>query len=1054
MILILVVTAVAWSAQVRTGTIAGTTRDASGAIVPGVTISYKNVATGVTRTAITGDLGTYIVPSVPVGTYDLEASLAGFRTEVQRGVAVTVGATVAVNFSLTVGGLAETVEVNATPPQVNTTDASVGGLVGENTIRELPLNGRDWLQLATLQAGVIGGIAQQQPSQSTNSRAAFGNGMSLAIGGGRPTNNVFIVDDLMVNDYSNGSPGSGLGVNLGVDGIQEFRVLTNEYTAQYGKTSGGVINAVYKSGTNQFHGNLLQFLRNSALDARNFFDYPTIPAFRRTQFGASAGGPIQKDKTFVYGNFESLREILGLTNSSDTLSLNTRQGILCNNPQCTTTTAVPINPAIKPYLAFFPLPNGAVNGNSAKFNFGGLLDAVEYYSLMKLDHYFSDKTTLAGSFQFDDTSESQPDVYGQKRTGSPSRHYNFVMSLQHTFSPTVINSVRFGISRTIAADSLDIRPIQPIASDPSFGFIPGSPAGTIAVAGLTGTAGGMGASGADIYNYTSFQGGNDVSWIRGRHSFKFGGVAERIRDNLHSVSAPLGGWTFNSISDFLQGIPGQYASDVPGTSDIRGLRSGYFAAYFQDGFAVTPNLKLNLGLRYEYVMPLTEAFGRVSVLTSLDSATPKLGGSYFKPHNVNFAPRVGIAWDPTGSGKMSVRTGYGIYDALTLPYVMANRTNGAPFYESGTASGPALTPATFPTGANALVAASGLRASYVEQNPPRAYNQQFNLTIQRQLTENGALTVGYVGSRSIHLPYAVQDMNQVPPSFVTKAPDGHWLFPKGSPQRINPNWGRIPSTIWDDRASYNSLVVDFSKRLSKGLYFATAYTWSKNLDHGSITYAGPEYGNDISRAYPFFSGLDKGPADFDITHNLVYSFTWNIPTPQSFTGIARGVLAGWGLGGIFAAHTGAPFSLTLQTDRANTGNRTAGGTGGGQRPDFLPLPGCSVNAINPGNVTNYIKTQCFAFPAAGELGNLGRNTLRGPGLQEFDPSLFKNWSLKEQMRLQFRAEFFNAFNHANFQMRSPKLFDGSGNLISTATVIGAPTATSAREIQFGLRLTW
>jgi hypothetical protein len=618
----------------------------------------------------------------------------------------------------------------------------------------------------------------------------------------------------------------------------------------------------------------------------------------------------------------------------------------------------------------------------------------------------------------------------------------------------VINSARFGISRTAASDAFDVSAINPIETDTSYGFVPGKPVGTLSVTGGGATAGGLGASGSDIYRYTSLQGGDDVSWIGGRHSFKFGGVVERIRDNLNSLSAPLGGWTFNSVSDFLQGIPGQFSSDVPGTSDIRGLRSGYFAVYLQDGFALTPNLKLNLWLRYEYVMPLTEAYGRVAVLTSLDSANPKLGGSYFNPHNANFAPRLGIAWDPTGSGKMSIRAGYGIYDALPLPYTMANRTNGAPFYESGTASGPALTPATFPTGGIALVAASGLRASYVEQNPPRAYNQQFNFTIQRQLTENGALTLGYVGSRSIHLPLAVQDMNQVAPQFVTKTSDGHWLFPKGSPNRINPNWGRIPSTIWDDSASYNSLVVDFSKRLSKGLYFATAYTWSKNLDHGSITYAGPEYSNDISRAYPFFSGLDRGPADFDITHNFVYSFTWNIPTPQSFSAIAKGVLAGWGLGGIFQAHTGAPFSVTLQADRANTGNRTSGGTGGGQRPDFVPLPGCSVNAINPGNLTNYIKTQCFAFPAANELGNLGRNTLRGPGLQEFDPSLYKNWAVKEQMRIQFRAEFFNIFNHPNFQMKSPRLFDGSGNIVPTAKVITSPTATTARQIQFGLRLTW
>ena len=1048
LMLFFLVTAPDLRAQAGSGTIVGVARDSSGAVVPKATITCKSVETGVSRTVTTDAKGSYVIPALPVGAYDLEASLPGFTTEVRKGVSVTVGASVAVNFALALGAVEEKVEVTAEAPQVNTTDASLGGLVGDVTIRELPLNGRDWLQLATMQAGVIGGIGQQQASQSTNSRAAFGNGESLSIAGGRPTENVFIVDDLMVNDYSNGSPGSGLGVNLGIDGIREFRVLTNEYTAQYGKTSGGVVNAVYKSGTNQFHGNLFEFLRNSDLDARNFFDYPSIPAFRRNQFGASAGGPIRKDKTFIYGNWESLREVLGLTESSDTLSLAARQGNLQSGH-------VAISPAIQPYLAFFPLPNGQGTGDTAKFNFGGALNGVEEYTVVKVDHYFTERTTLAGSFQFDDTNLSQPDAYDQKRTGSPSRHFNIVVNLQHTFTPAVLNTARIGLSRTSAADALDVGAIDPITSNTSLGFVPGSPAGVIGVAGLTGTSGGIGASGADIFRYTSFQGGDDFSWIKGRNTFKFGGMVERIRDNLHSVSNPLGTFTFNSIPEFLQGIPGQYALDVPGTNDIRGLRSTYFGLYIQDDIVVRPNLKVNVGVRYEYVSPLTEAFGRVAVLETLSSVTPRLGGSYFNSNKLDFAPRVGLAWDPTGSGKTSIRAGYGIYDALPLPYTMSNRTNGAPFFEQGVATPPALTPSSFPNQANGLVAASGLRASYVEPNPPRAYNQQWNLTIQRQLTANGALTVGYVGSRSVHLPFAVQDMNQVPPSLVTTAPDGHLLFPTtGAIQRINPNWGRIASTVWDDLASYNSLVVDFSKRLSHGLYFAVAYTWSKNLDEGSITYAGPEYNNDISRSYPFFAYLDKGPADFDVNHNFVYSFTWDIPTPQSFKGITHSVLGGWQLGGIFSAHTGPPFSVTLQTDQALTGSRTSGGTGGGQRPNLLSLPGCSTNATNPGNPNNYIKTQCFAFPAPGELGNLGRATLRGPGLMDFDPSLFKNWSIAERIKLQFRAEFFNLLNHPNFQIGSPRLFNGTGKIIPTATLINPPTATSAREIQFGMKLTW
>jgi len=284
-VLLIQLTAVDLRAQVASGTIVGTVRDSSGAIVPGVTVSCKNVETGVTRMVVAGELGNYTIPALPVGTHDLEASISGFRTEVRKGVTVTVGASVDVNFTLSVGATAEEVVVSAEAPQVNTTDASLGGLVSDTAIRELPLNGRDWLQLATLQAGVVGGLGLDPAVVGNSSRAARGNGVTLSIGGSRPTNNVFMVDNLMVNDYANGSPGSGLGVNLGVDGIQEFRVLTNEYTAQYGRTSGGVINAVYKSGTNDLHGSVFGFLRNSALDARNFFDYPDKPAFRRGQFG-------------------------------------------------------------------------------------------------------------------------------------------------------------------------------------------------------------------------------------------------------------------------------------------------------------------------------------------------------------------------------------------------------------------------------------------------------------------------------------------------------------------------------------------------------------------------------------------------------------------------------------------------------------------------------------------------------------------------------------------------------------------------------------------------
>jgi Carboxypeptidase regulatory-like domain len=1071
LMLLLQASAPVFRAQTPIGNILGTVRDSGGGVIPGVNVSAKSVETGAVRSATTDSSGAYQILNLSGGFYDVEARSEGFKTQVRKGVAVTVGATVTVNFTLSVGDVQETVEVKDVPPQLETTTPAMGGLVGETAVRELPLNGRDWLQLATLQAGVVGGIGQQSAADFTNSRAARGNGVALSISGNRPTGNVFLVDGLVVNDYANASPGSGLNVNLGVEAVREFRVLTNEYAAENGRSTGGVVTAVFKSGTNQFHGSIFEFLRNSALDSKNFFDDPTkpIPQFQRNQFGGSAGGPIKKNKTFFFGDYEELREVKGISHASNTLSPNARKGILkcpsvgpvppgsgCTIPPVSGSTyTVPIASSIRPYLAFFPVSNGPISGDTAKFIFAGKLIGVERYVIGKVDHNLSDVTTLSGSYQLDNTDESQPDPYNQKRTGSPSRHQNSVLTLQHIFSPKWLNTARMGFSRTHATDALDLSAIDPIAADTSLGFQPGVPAGIISVAGLTGTQGGLGSSGADILNYTSFQWGDDASWIKGRNTFKFGGIVERIRYNKNSlVGAPIGEFDFGTVSDFLQGIPSQFRTDVPGTDDIRGLRTTYLGFYFQDGIAVRRNLHVNVGMRYEYVSPTTEAFGRVAVLPTLASATPRTGGAYFDTNTKNFAPRLGITWDPTGSGKTSIRTGFGIYDVLSFPYLMENRTNSFPFFEEGTINSPP--PSSFPKGGLALITPSSLRASFVEPNPQRAYMMQWNLTIQRQLAANAAFTLGYVGSRGNHLPRSIEDANQVPPSLVTRAADGHLLFPTtGKIQRINSSFSRIATTVWDDFSTYHGLMVDFNKRYSRGFFFKAAYTWSKSIDEGSNTFSDNESTNTSGSPYAFFPSIQKGASEFDITHRVVVNYSWNIPTPESFSGVSRAFWGGWVLGGIFTAQTGPPFSVTLRNDQARTGDSRVGSSSGGQRPDFNPAPGCTPNAINPGQPSNYLHMQCFAFPALGVLGNLGRNTLRGPGLEEFDFSLFKNWPLwQEKMRLQFRAEFFNLFNHVNLQAPKVKVFDNKGNPDLSAGVLPSPTLTTEREIQFGLKLTW
>jgi hypothetical protein len=1040
--------------QAVNGTILGTVRDSSGAVIAQVNVSARNTETGAARTTISDSSGAYQILSVPAGDYEVEAAVPGFKTSVRKGIAVTVGASVPVNFELALGEVQQRVEVEATPPQLETTNAALGGLVGEAAVRELPLNGRDWLQLVTLQPGVLGGIGQQSSASFSNSRAARGNGQSLSISGGRPTGNVFLVDGLVVNDYANASPGSGLNVNLGVEAIREFRVLTNEYTAEFGRSTGGVVTAVYKSGSNAIHGGVFEFLRNSSLDARNFFDAQK-PPFRRNQFGGSLGGPIKKNKTFFFADYEELREVKGLAHVSFTLSPNARNGIVCANGPCTQTTTITPASSIQPYLAFFPLPNGPITGDIAQFTFAGKRVGNERYVVGRIDHNFSAATTLSGSYQFDNTTEGQPDPYNQKLTGSPSRHQNVVMTLQHIFSPGLLNTARLGVSRTHATDALDQSALNPVVTDTSLGFTPGRPAGIITVAGLTGTQGGIGASGSDTLNYTSFQGSDQFSWIKGRNTFGFGGSVERMRYNKDSLSIPLGEYDFDTVSNFLQGNAGQFTGDEPGSLDIRAIRSTYMGLHFEDAITLRSNLKATVGLRYDFETPLHEQFGRISNLASPGSPTPIVGGDYFhNPTTRNFAPRLGLAWDPTGGGKTSIRSGFGFYDVLPLPYLIENRTNGYPVFLQGSISAPPALP--FPTGAFALVQVGAKRQTYVQPNPPRVYNMQWNFTVQRQLAADVAMTVGYVGSRSNHLPRSIEDIDQVPLSLVTVAPDGNLQFPKtGTIQRINPTYSRIAATLWDDHSTYHALVANVSKRFSKGLFVNGAYTWSKSIDLGSNTFSDNESTNTSGSPYAFLPNLQKGVSDFNVAHNFVLNYSWSLPSAASLRGVPKAVLAGWELGGVFTARTGSPFTVTIQTDRARTGDSRVRSTSGGQRPNFNPLPGCTVNAINPGNPSHYIKTECFSWPALGELGNLGRNTLLGPGLEDYDFSILKNWTLpREGMRLQFRAEAFNVMNRANFQAPKTKVLDGSGNVIPTASQLTSPTQTSEREIQFGLKLSW
>ena len=1048
-------------AQTVTGSILGTVRDQQGAVIPNATVTAKSVETGAERSAVSDASGRFSIVSVSAGGYDVTASATGFQTQVHSGVTMTVGAAVRVDFTLNVGAVSEKVEVTGEAPQVDTTTSTMSGLVGETAVRELPLNGRDWLQLGALQAGVltIGSTGSGSVSQ--------GMGLKLSIGGGRPSHNAYRIDGLIVNDHTNFSPGNVMGANLGVDSIREFSVLTNTYSAEYGRSAGGVVNAITKSGTNQIHGTAFEFLRNSDLDARNFFEVsraplPTHPApFRRNQFGGSIGGPIKKDKLFYFANYEGLRQFLAQTASNvQTLSADARNGLLCSNSACTSKTQVTIDPRIKPYLPLFPLPTGPASGDTGPFLLPIGQQGKEDFVTGRMDYQLSSNSSLAGTYSFDNTNLSVPDPFDEKLLATRSRNQRVSLSLQHIFSPTVLNTLRGGVTRTAAAANLDSSPINPLLADPSLGFIPGKNVGTVSVPGLQ-TFSGIGASGSDIFWYTAPQLMDDLSWVKGKNSIRLGFSIEAIRDNVSGLNNPAGFWQFGSIQSFLtlSSPPQQFNSDFPGTAAYKGQRTKMFGFYVQDDIRLRPNFTLNVGLRYEPATAISEVNNQASNLRNITDPIYTIGNPLFgNPTLKTFMPRIGFAWDPTGSGKTSIRAAGGFYDPATTPNITNNRViRAAPFYESGT-----ITPndhpeiaSLFPNRAFALESLTTLTMVYMEHNPPMPVSYHWDLNIQRQLTRGMSITVGYIGSRSVHLPTQTNDADQVPQYLLTIAPNGRLQFPTTGPiQRINPNFGQIQTQEWYGWSRYNGLTVNLTQRMSHGLTFQAAYSWSKSMDIGAIEYSSSALPNAMDNPYAFKPELNRGVSDFDVPQHLSANFMWDAPSPATKMMVPRFLLSGWEMGGIFTIQSGSPFNVRLPNDQARTGSTAAGRSQAGQRPDYVAAAGCSPDAVNKGigNPYQYVKTQCFAFPALGQLGNFGRNVLRGPGLENFDFSIFKNHNLMgERLKVQFRAELFNLFNKPNFQYRLITAFTSSGALVPSNFAPSSPTVTTSRQIQFGLK---
>ena len=1016
-----------------TATLAGRVLDSSGGMLPGVVISARQVETGLQRSAVSGIDGRYTIASLPPGSYEIRAELSGFRPLVRQGVTLTIAQTAVVDLAMTVGGVSETVTIVAEVPVINTRSGEMSYLVDERSIEELPLNGRNYTDLALLQPSVVA-----YPHRDGGSVVAHGLGMS--VNGQDPRSNVYLLDGTLLNDMTNGPAGSAAGTALGMETVQEFRVETNAYGAEFGRMSGGQINVLTKAGTNDLHGSGYEFHRNDALDAKNYFDVAGKPPFTRNQFGGAVGGPIRTDKLFFFAGYESLRENLGRTIISSVPDDNARLGLIPDPATPGALLNVGVNAGVAPYLLEYPRGNGRVLGDgTALHSFQFEQTLAQHFGQGRIDYNVGPGHQLFARYTIDDAAQFLPTDYPQFPRSFVSRNQFFTGEYRQVLSATMLGTYRFGYSRTRVGQE-----VQANTSSPLSPFIPGRTlVGNIDVGGLQrfGTQSSVGLK--LLQQVVSVQG--DMTRSAGRHLFKFGGLAERYHQDMVNPTFSLGTYTFANLRALLENRATSFIGLTPQAEFARDWRFWILGGYAQDEFAVGDRLTLNGGVRYEVMTMPRDIAGRDSALVNLTDRAATPGQLYQGPDTNNVSPRGGFAWNITGDGLTALRGGYGMYFNTNSSQNLIVTVTNPPATPRVVFANP-----TFPNAPFDRTSGLSIRPVQWDVETPRI--DVWNVSLQREIFANTAIVVGYAGARGHHLLRS-NDANTAVP--VTGA-DGLPFFPVGGPRR-NTAWTTIETKTSDGDSWYRALIIEARRRWSQGFMFQSAYTWSKAEDTTQASTFFSDATNGTTSAFPeFIAGYNKGLSDFHAAHNWVVNFSYDVPFARAMSGAAGAILDGWRLSGIINVRTGNPLTVFVQNNRSRSLWQPSLGPGiGRDRASYAP--GSGPDEAVTGNPAAWFNPAAFAIPAAGAFGNTGRGDFIGPDLRTFDVSLVKDsaWgAFGPAGRLELRVEAFNIFNRANFGTPQLTAFAGTADVEAPLASFGRirNTITSARQIQLGVRV--